>query len=79
MSVRTCQVGGAGEAAIEMRRHGVEPPERKIREAGIELGFRMAGEEAPPQARLIASVARDPNEGAEQSQPRMRQRIALAA
>ncbi len=39
----------------------------------------MAGEEAPPQPRLVRGVARHLNECAEQSQARMRQRVALAA
>ena len=31
------QVGGASEAGIEMGRHDAQPPERKIREARIQL------------------------------------------
>ncbi len=53
MHVGGFQIGGAGKAAIEVGGDDVEPPEREIAEAGIKLRFRMAGEEAPAQARLV--------------------------
>ena len=72
------EIGGAREAAIEMRRRDLHPPEREIAEAGIELRLRMAREEAPAHARVVGAVALDLREGAEHGQARMGQRIALA-
>ena len=78
MHVGGSEIGGAGKAAIEMRGYRIEPPEREIGEAGVKLRFRVSGEEAAAHSRLLRRVARHLDEAAEQRQPRMRQRVALA-
>src|SRR5690349_16094185 len=47
------EVGGAREAAIEMRRCDGHAPEREVGEAGIELRLRMAAEKPPAHTRLV--------------------------
>src|SRR6266849_2595199 len=72
------EIGCAGESAVEMRRHDMQSPEREVAEAGIEPGFRMAGEEAPPYPRRVRRIALDVGESAEDGEPRMGERIAFS-
>ena len=72
------EIGGAGEAAVEMRRDDSHAPERKVAEAGIELGLRMAREKPSANARFLGAVARDRHKIAQHGEAGMRQRIAFA-
>ena len=49
------KIGGAGKAAVEMRRDDLHAPEGEVGEAGIELRLRMAGEEAAADARIVGA------------------------
>ncbi len=81
MSVSTsaaAKIGGAGKAAIEMRRDDAHAPEREVAEAGIELRLRMARQEAAADAGIVGAFARDRRKTAQHRQARMRQGVALA-
>src|SRR5258705_4003888 len=71
--------GGSGETpAVEMRRHDSQSPEGEAAEAGIEPGFRMGGEKAPPYPRRVRRVSGDVGESTEDGEPRMGEGIAFS-
>src|SRR5262249_27581330 len=72
------EVGCAGEPAVEMRRHAMQSPERKVAEAGIEPGFRMAGEKPSLYPRCVRRISRDVAETTKDREPRMGEGIALS-
>src|SRR3569623_214677 len=72
------EVGGAGKAAIEMRRDDLHAPKREIGETGIELRLGMVREETPAQPRLVGRLPRHRRKASQHRQPRMRQSVALA-
>src|SRR5260370_37854906 len=72
------KVGCAGETAAEMRRHDAQPPEREVAKAGVEPGFRMAGEKAPPYPRRVRRICGDVGESSEDGEPRLGEGIAFS-
>src|SRR5713101_985305 len=72
------EVGCAGEPAVEMRRHDMQSPEREVAEAGIEPGFRMAGEKPPLYPRRVRRISPDVGESTKDSEPRMGEGIAFS-
>ena len=71
------KIGGAAEAAVQMRRLDRDTKEAEIGEIGIEARFRMPREKARAQASRSSSSL-DPFGAADNREARMRQRIAAA-
>ena len=50
------KIHGAGEAAVQMRTRDPKAPEREVPETGVEPGFRMAGQKALSNSRLLGDL-----------------------
>src|SRR5712671_624042 len=72
------EVCGAGEPAVEMRRHDMQPPKREVAEAGIEPGFRMAAEKPPLYPRCVRRISPDVRESTKDCEPRVGEGIAFS-
>src|SRR5262245_28886511 len=57
----------------------MQSPEREVAEAGIEPGFRVAGEKPPLNPRRVWSIAGDVGESTKDSETRMSEGIAFSS
>src|SRR5579871_5906412 len=76
-NVAGVEVGGAGKAAVEMRRDDVQTPEREVTESCIDSRFRVARQKATLHPNSVRRVTRHVDETAENRKTRMGKRITL--